>query len=103
MKAQFTAGPWNVAGCEIFSADNDKMIARVFSGAESNVLLSGAISAHEADCNAALIAAAPELLSALVDAEFLMRQAGKIPGPMQDSFNRSAEDACAAINKAKGA
>lgn len=60
-----TQGPWNVAGCEIFSADNDKMIARVFSGAESNVLLSGAISAREADCNAALISSAPDLLAAL--------------------------------------
>lgn len=52
--------------------------------------------------NAALIASAPDLLAALVDAEFLMRQAGKIPGPMQDSFNRSAEDARAAIARARG-
>jgi len=42
------------------------------------------------------------LVSALEDAEFLMRQAGKIAGPMQDSFNRSAADARAALAKAKG-
>ena len=43
-----------------------------------------------------------QLVAALEDAEFLMRQAGKIPGPMQDSFRRSAEDARAAIAKATG-
>ena len=37
------------------------------------------------------------LREALADAEFLMRQAGKHSGPMQDSFNRSAEDARAAL------
>lgn len=42
-----------------------------------------------------------ELLALLEDAEFLMRQAGKIAGPMQDSFNRVAEDARAAMAKAK--
>ena len=42
-----------------------------------------------------------ELLAALQDAEFLMRQAGKHAGPLQDSFNRSAEDARAAIAKAQ--
>lgn len=53
--------------------------------------------------NALLIEASPDLLAALEDAEFLLRQAGKYPGPMQDSFQRSAEDARAAIAKAKGA
>ena len=51
--------------------------------------------------NARLIAAAPELLAALEDAEFLLRKAGLIAGPMQDSFKRSATDARAAIAKAK--
>lgn len=50
--------------------------------------------------NARLIAAAPELLAALEDAEFLLRKAGLIAGPMQDSFKRSATDAIAAIAKA---
>ena len=52
--------------------------------------------------DAHLIAAAPELLAALEDAEFLLRKTGQLSGPMQDSFNRSAEDARAAIAKAKG-
>lgn len=30
------------------------------------------------------------------------REAGSIPGPMQDSFKRSASDARAAIAKARG-
>lgn len=51
---------------------------------------------------ASLFAAAPELLAALEDAEFLLRKAGLIAGPMQDSFKRSAADARAAIAKAEG-
>ena len=50
---------------------------------------------------ASLFSAAPELLAALEDAEFLLRKAGLIAGPMQDSFKRSATDARAAIAKAK--
>ena len=52
--------------------------------------------------NARLAIAAPDLLAALEDAEFLLRKAGQLAGPMQDSFNRSAADARAAIAKAKG-
>ena len=51
---------------------------------------------------ARLIAASPEMLAALEDAEFLLRKAGLIAGPMRDSFNRSASDARAAIAKAIG-
>lgn len=42
-----------------------------------------------------------ELISALEDAEFLLRKAGQIAGPMQDSFNRSAEDARIALAKSR--
>jgi len=52
--------------------------------------------------NSRLIAAAPELLEALKDAEFLLRKAGLMAGPMRDSFNRSASDARGAIAKAEG-
>lgn len=52
--------------------------------------------------SAKLFAAAPDLLDALEDAEFLLRKAGNIPGPMQDSFKRSANDARQAIAKARG-
>ena len=43
-----------------------------------------------------------KLLEALEDAEFLLRKAGLMAGPMRDSFNRSASDARAAIAKATG-
>ena len=46
--------------------------------------------------------AVKDLLAALKDAEFLLRKAGQVAGPMQDSFNRSAVDARAAIAKAEG-
>ena len=49
-----------------------------------------------------LIAAAPELLEALKDAELLLRKAGLMAGPMRDGFNRSASDARDAIAKAEG-
>jgi hypothetical protein len=42
------------------------------------------------------------LVAALEDAEFLMRQASKHAGSMQDSFKRSAEDARAALALARG-
>lgn len=42
-----------------------------------------------------------ELLFVLEDMEFLARQAGKTPGPLQDSFNRSAQDARDVIAKAE--
>lgn len=42
-----------------------------------------------------------ELVSALEDAEFLMRQAGKFPGPMHDSFNRSSQYARETLERAK--
>ena len=56
----------------------------------------------ENEANMNLIAAAPDLLAALEDAEFLLRKAGLMEGPMRDSFNRSASDARAAIAKAMG-
>jgi len=52
--------------------------------------------------HANVISAAPELLTALKDAEFLLRKAGLMAGPMRDSFNRSASDAREAIVKAEG-
>jgi hypothetical protein len=52
------------------------------------------------EANARLIAAAPDLLAALIDAEFLLRKAAQLAGPMQDSFARSAADARAAIARA---
>ena len=42
-----------------------------------------------------------ELIAALTDAEFIMRQAGKYAWPMRDSFNRSAADAREVLAKAQ--
>ena len=39
------------------------------------------------------------LIAALEDAEFLMRKAGQLAGPMQDSFNRSSADARVALTQ----
>ena len=52
--------------------------------------------------DAVMFAAAPDLLAALEDAEFLLRKVGLMAGPMRDSFNRSASDARDAIAKATG-
>lgn len=52
-----------------------------------------------------LVASAPDLLAALVDAEFLLRKLSINPkeiGAMLDTLNRSAADARAAIARAKG-
>lgn len=98
MAAQATAGhtpgPWTV--------DSDK--TTVSMGGQCVIVAPAPDGAQQGEvrANASLIAAAPELLAALQDAEFLMRQAGKHAGPMQDSFNRSAYDARAAIARAKG-
>ena len=56
----------------------------------------------DAGANALLISSAPDLLAALEDAEFLLRKAGLMAGPMRDSFNRSSSDARDAIAKATG-
>lgn len=62
----------------------------------------GKVDLPETEANARLIAAAPELLAALEDAEFILRKAAQVAGPMRDSFARSADDARNAIKKAKG-
>ena len=55
--------------------------------------------------NARLIAAAPDLLEALQDAEFLLRKAAINPreaGALAGSMRRCTDDARAAIEKATG-
>ena len=95
-----TPGPW-AAQCNgprvwgIYGAHTNGFVAEtVADGATPNE--------QTAEANARLIAAAPDLLAALRDAEFLLRKAGQVAGPMQDSFNRSAADARAAITQAEG-
>jgi hypothetical protein len=97
MKTQHTIGPWKV---ELAQTTPGLCIVTPKGGTayigDDNLKF----NRGEQAANARLIAAAPDLLEALQDAEFLLRKAGQIGGPMQDSFNRSAEDARAAIAKA---
>lgn len=93
---RYTLGPWR--------ATYDGSICR-----EAAMPLAAAVVAYTRHsdagtmaANAALIAAAPDMLAALQDAEFLLRKAGQLAGPMQDSFKRSAADARTAIAKAEG-
>jgi len=108
-----TPGKWEASGCTIYSGET--ILAVTYC--EGNRSLhnmdetdtppdsDGEEHGHgweEAWKNANLIASAPELLEALKDAEFLLRKAGLMAGPMRDSFNRSASDAREAIAKAEG-
>lgn len=93
---KFTPGPWNYKDTEIISTHEKR------GRPVSVVDLFGAMGGEDSDADAYLMAAAPELYEALADAEFIMRKAGQIKGPMQDSFNRSASDARKALDKARG-
>ena len=103
-KAGHAPGPWSV-GCPNGKRHYIMKSGYVIIAELPHVQSDSAMvieTYQERSANAALIAAAPDLLQALEDAEFMMRKAGQIAGPMQDSFRRSAEDARAALSKAKG-
>jgi hypothetical protein len=89
MTANHTTGPWYTSN----SGSIQGIVIAEQSGA--NIAVTYAVQ------DAPLVAAAPELLAALEDAEFLLRKAAQVAGPMQDSFARSASDARAAIAKAQ--
>ena len=104
-----TQGPWELEHCS--NEDGSKFIAINGQGPHGAWLAdiqAGNINGKPADvterhlANARLIAAAPDLLAALQDAEFLLSRAGLMAGPMRDSINRSASDAREAIAKATG-
>lgn len=99
--ATHTPGPWKV----FYDYQYGKAVKTAYISTDDTsipVATTDGVNECGVLASAQLIAAAPDLLAALCDAEFLMRQAGKIAGPMQDSFNRSADDARQAIAKAKG-
>ena len=104
MKTQHTPGPWAV-GCPdgkthyIMVGGHTEIANLPHCRAESSYAIE---DGFERRANADLIAAAPDLLAALEDSEFLLRKAAQVSGPIQDSFRRSAEDARAAIAKARG-
>lgn len=97
MSASFTPGPWTSNGDEILTATG------VYLGR-----MDGRMTGHadeHAEADARLIAAAPEMHEALVNAEFLLRQASlnwKEAASMVDSFRNAAELARAALSKAQG-
>ena len=93
MKTTFTPGTWYVHHTDHFR----RVLAKTDTETEPCIVDHCYIEA-----DARLIAAAPDLLAALEDAEFLLRKAAQVSGPMKDSFKRSAEDARAAISKARG-
>jgi hypothetical protein len=113
MKHTHTQGEWTKLGCTVYAGET--MIAGTYCEGNRSLhpivfekdIVPDSMGTHgqgwdEAGANARLISAAPDLLAALEDAEFLLRKAGLMAGPMRDSFNRSASDARAAIAKATG-
>ena len=98
--AKHTPGPWTVwPDLDVTGTHDDRhsFAAGVAAICDDDDRQGTGVAA----ANARLIAAAPELLAAVEDAEFLLRKLGQLAGPMQDSCNRSAEDARAAIRKAR--
>jgi hypothetical protein len=104
MKDTHTPGPWTRLDRPENALEDARILTHVTNGAHIICTLGSTCTdgspTHSA--NASLLASAPELLSALEDAEFLLRKFSHLQGPMQDSFKRSAADARAAIAKAKG-
>lgn len=105
MSAKHTPGPWTVlmapAGARIESEYASVVLVGCDEiGADDVERLS-----HEAKANARLIAAAPELLEALKEAERLLAKAFGEPPALASYTNdghRAIRDARAAIAKAEG-
>jgi hypothetical protein len=96
MKHTHTPGPWHITD------EGSQIVVQTFSDHPTGTLARIYRVDKSAYSDARLISAAPDLLASLEDAEFLLRKAGLMAGPMRDSFNRSAGDARAAIAKATG-
>lgn len=103
MKTKHTPGPWRVGkdatvyGPRLSIDDTGRVIG------EFQVCDCKGYKC-EREANAKLIAACPELLAALEDAEWLLRNLAinwKEAGSMKDSALRSANDAREAISKAQ--
>ena len=103
-KATHTPGPWHIQDNTAYPYGQLLVASAVHGAVSICYTMEKGESRAPAEYiqNARLISAAPELIEALRDAEFLLRKAGQLAGPMRDSFNRSAADARAAIAKATG-
>lgn len=99
----YTPGPWRANGGLIETANG---IALEIATCSPDDRIGSATRHRDSRlANARLIAAAPTLLEALQDAEFLLRKLAINPKEalaMRDSLNRSAESARVAIAKAEG-
>ena len=110
MKNKHTPGPWRVNDLSSNLGGEWPFGAEICRSTDGNTgpavtAIAHGLSLAEADANSRLIAAAPELLSALEDAAFLLHKLGtnwKEAVSMKDSCLRSSNDALAAIAKAKG-
>lgn len=109
MTQTHTPGPWT-AGASLIGTLTMREIALVREPCRHRdgtpwTRNGAAETMAEYEANVALIAAAPDLLAALKDAQFLLAKCGinwKEAASMADSMKRSAADAAAAIAKAEG-
>jgi hypothetical protein len=94
METKHTPGPWEAEGLGVFYDDNwvGKAVEAV-----------GGVGREQSEANALLMAAAPELLSALLDLQKEIRAAVKFD--VKKHYSLMNADACAtkAIRKATGA
>lgn len=98
--SEHTAGPWEVDYYDDIVVDiNGDFVASTIV-----YYVDRRRTPEENRANSELIAAAPELLEALRDAEFIIRKLSINPkeiGGMMDTLKRSAKDAKTAIAKAE--
>ena len=105
-----TKGPWKTQELPspVFGRDGshvDNTVGVYSDNSARTICKIGGLLDKNTNANARLITAAPELLEALEDAEFIMRKLAIHPhdGPMfRDTLKRSVEMATAAIAKARG-
>jgi hypothetical protein len=93
-----TPGPWSYD-------ETSRNVVSLTAITVGNRAICHPLYSWDEEANTRLIAAAPDLLTALEDAEFLLRKLAAHPGDilaMRDSLIRSAQDARTAIAKAKG-
>ena len=101
-----TPGPWKIVRC----SEGDRKDVDTIQAGTIRVVEPGGIwgrSIPECDANAALIAAAPDLLAALKEAETVIRwaaqeSAGRVKAEVVGGWIHHADKARAAVAKAEG-
>lgn len=97
---QHTLGDWTAHGCTVYSGDVAVALAYVEHVREDIPDLMPALTWDEAYSNAALIAAAPDLLAALEAAADALEAVGAL-GLLQDDGRSIGETISAALAKAR--